>query len=412
MDLNRLRVRLTLGYVGVFAAILLLLGFVAVFGFSVELTRQEDELLTREAEAQAANLLGEERREVLSDGSANFSWIALQPDGELIDSDRIARDLGLPDEELARSALEENTAVSATIRGEEGRVRALSMPMYESGELVGVMQYARSLSAVQQAVRGLVLVLLPLGVGALGLAAIGGQVMAGRAVVPVQRSFERQRAFVADASHELKTPLALIRADAEVIGRGLSDPEDKELADDLLAETDKMNAMLSDLLFAARLDAGKLTVNREPFDIAESVQQVAERFAARAQETNIRIEISMSESLRATGDRERTEQVLAVLLDNALRYTRKASKITITGHKTADAVVVTVQDSGPGIAEENLERIFERFYRVDKARSREAGGSGLGLAIAQKLARAQKGTLEAGNAEEGGAVFWLTLSTE
>ena len=120
----------------------------------------------------------------------------------------------------------------------------------------------------------------------------------------------------------------------------------------------------------------------------------------------------MSESLRATGDRERTEQVLAVLLDNALRYTRKASKITITGHKTADAVVVTVQDSGPGIAEENLERIFERFYRVDKARSREAGGSGLGLAIAQKLARAQKGTLEAGNAEEGGAVFWLTLSTE
>lgn len=412
MDLNRLRVRLTLGYVGVFAAILLLLGFVAVFGFSVELTRQEDELLTREAEAQAANLLGEERREVLSDGSANFSWIALQPDGELIDSDRIARDLGLPDEELARSALEENTAVSATIRGEEGRVRALSMPMYESGQLVGVMQYARSLSAVQQAVRGLVLVLLPLGVGALGLAAIGGQVMAGRAVVPVQRSFERQRAFVADASHELKTPLALIRADAEVIGRGLSDPEDKELADDLLAETDKMNAMLSDLLFAARLDAGKLTVNREPFDIAESVQQVAERFAARAQETNIRIEISMSESLRATGDRERTEQVLAVLLDNALRYTRKASKITITGHKTADAVVVTVQDSGPGIAEENLERIFERFYRVDKARSREAGGSGLGLAIAQKLARAQKGTLEAGNAEEGGAVFWLTLSTE
>lgn len=412
MDLNRLRVRLTLGYVGVFAAILLLLGFVAVFGFSLELTRQEDELLTREAEAQAANLLGEERREVLSDGSANFSWIALEPNGEVIDSDRIARDLGLPDEELARSALEEGTAVSATIRGEEGRVRAVSIPMYESGELVGVMQYARSLSAVHQAVRGLVLVLLPLGVGALGLAAIGGQVMAGRAVVPVQRSFERQRAFVADASHELKTPLALIRADAEVIGRGLSDPEDKELADDLLAETDKMNAMLSDLLFAARLDAGKLTVNREPFALAESVHQVAERFAARAEENDIRIEISMPESLRAKGDRERTEQVLAVLLDNALRYTHKASEIMITGYKTADAVVVAVQDSGPGIAEEDLERIFERFYRVDKARSREAGGSGLGLAIARELARAQKGTLEAGNAEEGGAVFWLTLSTE
>lgn len=411
MDLNRLRLRLTLGYVGIFAAILILLGAVAVFGFYLELTRQEDELLAREAENQADNLLGEERREVLSDGSANFSWVALEPEGGVIDSDSIAGNLGLPDQELSRSALEEDAAVSATIRGEDGRVRAVSMPMYDSGELVGVMQYARTLGAVHGAVRGLVLVLLPLGIGALGLAAIGGQYMAARAVLPVQRSFERQRAFVADASHELKTPLALIRADAEVIGRGLSDPEDRELADDLLSETDKMSTMLSDLLFAARLDAGKLAVDREPFDLTESVRQVTERFAARADEEGIQIKVSMPENLRATGDRERTEQVLAVLLDNALRYTPKATEVSVTGYRKGDSVMLAVQDSGPGIPDENLERIFERFYRVDKARSREAGGSGLGLAIARELARAQKGRLEASNAAEGGAIFQLTLST-
>lgn len=409
MDLSRLRLRLTLGYVGIFAAILILLGSVAVFGFYLELTRQEDELLAREAEAQAANLLGNERREVLSDGSASFSWVALDPDGSIIESDQVAGNLGLPDTELARTALEENTVVSETIRGEDRRVRAVSMPMYESGELVGVIQYARSLSAVHGAVRGLVLVLLPLGVGALGLAAIGGQFMAARAVVPVRQTFERQRSFVADASHELKTPLALIRADAEVIGRGLSDPEDKELADDLLSETDRMNGMLSDLLFAARLDAGQLSVEHETFDLTDTAREVSERFAARAAEAGVRLEVSTPEKLRATGDRQRTEQVLAILVDNALRHTPEGGKIAITGSRDTDAVRVLVEDSGEGVPEPDLGRIFERFYRVDKARSREAGGTGLGLAIARDLARAQEGELEVENSSGSGAVFRLIL---
>lgn len=409
MDLNRLRLRLTLGYVGIFAAILILLGSVAVFGFYLELTRQEDELLAREAENQAANLLGDERREILSDGSASFSWVALEPDGRVIDSDQVAGKLGLPDPELARSALEEDAAVSETIPGAERRVRAVSVPMYDSGELVGVMQYARTLGAVHEAVRGLVLVLLPLGVGALGLAAIGGQFMAARAVVPVRQTFERQRAFVADASHELKTPLALIRADAEVIGRVLLDPEDKELADDLLSETDKMSAMLSDLLFAARLDAGQLSVEHEAFDLTYTTREVSERFAARADEAGVRMKVSTPEKLQAAGDRRRTEQVLAVLVDNALRHTPEGGKIEITGSKDTDGVRVVVEDSGQGIPEPDLGRIFERFYRVDKARSREAGGTGLGLAIARDLARAQGGEIEAGNSSGNGAVFRLTL---
>ncbi|MDQ4043807.1 MAG: hypothetical protein M3118_08330, partial [Actinomycetota bacterium] len=265
MNLNRIRLRLTLAYVGIFALIVFLLGTVAVVGFLQALTAQQDDLLTQEASNQTSNLLDGENREVLAAGSDEFGWIALESDGEVIDRDAAAQSLGLPSSELAQRALREDDTVSATIQGSGGSgVRVVSRPMYEeSGEVVGVMQYARSLRGVHEEINQLILVLLPLTLGALGLSAIGGAYMAGRAVRPVQEAFERQRSFIADASHELKTPLTLIRADAEVLQRGLTKPDDRELADDVLAETDRMTAVLSDLLLMARLDAGKLAVRQE-----------------------------------------------------------------------------------------------------------------------------------------------------
>ena len=141
MDENRARVRLTIAYVGVFALTLLLLGLVAVFSFSRELTSQQDELLFQEARNQQSNLLNGENREVLATGSTEFSWVALEPDGRVMEADPIATSLGLPDEELARQALEEDAAVSGTVRGATGEVRLASKPMHdESNELVGVLQ--------------------------------------------------------------------------------------------------------------------------------------------------------------------------------------------------------------------------------------------------------------------------------
>ena len=268
--LKGMRWRLTLGYAGIFALIILLLGTAAVVGFSRELTNQQDTLLAQEAEDQAKNLLDGEHREVLAEGSAEYSWVALDTEGRVTDRDPTAvtlGTLGLPAKGLAKQALEENGEVSATIRGPQGRARVVSLPMREgSGEAVGVIQYARSLESVQKTVGRLVLVLLPLALGGLGAAILGGLYMAGRAVRPARESFERQRAFVADASHELKTPLTLIRADAEVVlYRGLVGQEDRKLIEHALAETDRMGAILSDLLLVARLDAGKLGAVRKAF---------------------------------------------------------------------------------------------------------------------------------------------------
>ena len=411
MSENRARVRLTIAYVGVFALTLFLLGLVAVFGFTRELTGQQDELLLQEARNQQRNLLDGEDREVLATGSTEFSWVALRPDGRVSDADPVARTLGLPDGDLARQALEEDGAVSGTVRGRDGEVRVVSKPMYdEADEVVGVIQYARSLDTVRETVRGLVLVLLPLGIGGLGLSAIGGAYLAGWARRPVRESFERQRAFIADASHELQTPLTLIRADTEVIQRGLSDPENRELAEDVLGETDRMSGILDDLLLTARLDAGKLPVEETGFDPVPVIRAAAGRFEKRAPDRELAVEIpARAGGLAARGDPARAGQVLGVLLDNAIAHTPRGSGVTVSADDRADGVEISVRDTGPGIPEEHLPRIFERFYRVDKARSRASGGTGLGLSIARDLARAQGGDLRAENAEGGGARFVIYL---
>lgn len=265
---------------------------------------------------------------------------------------------------------------------------------------------------VRGTVMQLILVLIPISLGALLLAAVGGLFMARRAMRPVQDAFNRQRAFIADASHELKTPLTLIRADAEVLSRSpalVESSDDRELAEDLVLETDRMNAVLSDLLLLARLDAGKIPTDRKPFDLSVIIAETVGRFKARAEGEGILLEAHTEEPLDAQSDRTCTGQILAALLDNALRFKPSGSRVSILGRSAANHVEAAVRDSGPGIAPEHLPHIFERFYRAEAGRIREEGGTGLGLSIARDLARAQGGELTAESTEDGGAVFRLRL---
>jgi signal transduction histidine kinase len=410
VNLSSIRWKLTLGYVGIFSLLLLLLGLFAVFGFSRELVLQQDELLAQEARNTTKNILEGNKSEVLAAKSAEFGWIALDRDGDVMDRNQTTTSLGLPSEGLFRETLKGEEMVVATVQGANGDARVVSMPMYESGEMVGVMQYARSLRRVQQTVGELVLVLLPLGLGALGLAAVGGLYMAGRAVRPVREAFDRQRAFVADASHELKTPLTLVRVDTEVLQSNLEDPDDRELADEVLAETDRMDVILSDLLTMARLDANVLDVARKPFDLSYLIKEEAQRFNLRASREGVRLEVRSPDELLASGDPVRTGQILAALLHNALRFTPSGGSVEVSAREQDGRVEAIVSDTGSGIPPENLTRIFERFYRAESAPGgADGGGTGIGLAIAKSLARAQEGDLEAENAKEGGAVFRLKL---
>jgi signal transduction histidine kinase len=414
---DHIRRRLTMGYVGILALILLIFGVVVVISFHKQVSIQQDKLLDQKVKSLVNGSLSSTDQTAIFEDPKSYGWVILTPDGVTLDHNDSAASLGLPSERLARRSLQEGEIVSATIKGPQDKVRVASSPAVQSGSLV-ILQVARSPSVVQGIVDRLTIVLVLTGLGALVLSAAGGLFMSRRAMRPVQEAFGRQRTFIADASHELKTPLTLIRADAEVLSRGLEDPDkssdNRELVDDLLGETDRMSAVLSDLLLLARLDADKISVSREPFDLALVLSETSERFAARAVSEDKNLEVHHSGKLPARGDAARTGQILAALLDNALRFTAAGGTITVEGRTLDRRVEATVTDTGPGIAPDSLSRVFERFYRADthsaaRTRGPSGGGTGLGLAIAHDLARAQGGELVAGNANKGGARFTLTL---
>ena len=409
--LERIRRRLTLGYVGILALILVLFGVVLVLGFKDVTARQQDRLLMKEAELLANTVSeGDAMSNVpMSTETSEYALVHLAADGSVLFSDPTAEALGLPPpRQEAQRALRTNDTVVSTVGSPGGDMRLASVPVADGSD-GGVVQLGRSLRADRQAVNRLILVLTPVGLGALALAGVGGLFMSRRAMRPAQEAFERQRTFIADASHELKTPLSLVKIDGEMVLRDPSVPDKpRGRINHQLSEVDRMDTILSDLLVLARLDAGKLEVAREPFDLASVLFETAVRFRAGAQAAGVEIEVSVPGKLPALGDEARTGQILAALLNNAVRFAPEGGTIAMSGRLLKGRVGVTVTDSGPGIPPEHLPKIFDRFYRAEAARTRQGGGTGLGLTIARDLARSQGGDLTARNTAAG-AEFSLSL---
>ncbi|MBT1095803.1 HAMP domain-containing sensor histidine kinase [Streptomyces sp. Tu102] len=209
----------------------------------------------------------------------------------------------------------------------------------------------------------------------------------------LQTSVERQRRFVADASHELRSPIASLRTQLEV---GVAHPELLDL-DGAVEDTVRLQGLAADLLLLARLDAGERPGDAR-FDLGALAREQAEG----------RAEVTVeARSAQVAGSRGQVGRVLTNLLDNARRHARSA--VTLTVRREGEWVVAAVADDGDGVAEADRERIFERFVRLDEARSRDDGGAGLGLAIARDVAVRHGGTLTVGRAPAGGALFELRL---
>ena len=204
-------------------------------------------------------------------------------------------------------------------------------------------------------------------------------------------SENRLRRFVADASHELRTPLAAVRAYAELFDRGARErPDDLERAmTGIQRESRRMGLLVDDLLLLARLDQGR-PLERKPVEIEEIARDAVE--AARTLDPGREIELDAPEPVEVQGDRERLRQILDNLLANVRAHTPAGSGATVRVRNGGAAAVLEVADSGPGLSDEQLEHAFERFYRGDSSRSRDAGGAGLGLAIAAAIAESHGGS--------------------
>jgi signal transduction histidine kinase len=218
----------------------------------------------------------------------------------------------------------------------------------------------------------------------------------------LQAAFERQRQFVADASHELRTPLTIVNLETS---RALASPRKAEQYQRALAiihsENDFMTALVNDLLTLARMDAGQAVMESLPVDLSDVALETIERLSPLAARTGVRLEAGDLPEVRILGDRQHLVQMVSNLVDNGIKYAAgKDKKVSIETGTTGETVWVRVSDNGPGIAPEHLPHLFDRFYRIDQARTRagldSAGpnspsGSGLGLSIVQWIARSHGG---------------------
>ncbi len=232
-------------------------------------------------------------------------------------------------------------------------------------------------------------------------------------LVNLTKSEAMRREFVANVSHELRTPITSIRSYAETLSDNISQmPEEteQEFLHVIVTESDRMTKIVQDLLTLSRFDAGSIEFEFEDFSFGESVRDVFNAMALEAQRQKLSFKLDFKNEIgNIRGDRARIEQVLMNFVSNAIKYTPAGGKIKVSAGKAEDFAWVSVEDNGIGIPKSDIGRVFDRFYRVDKARSRESGGTGLGLSIASEIVHRHDGKITLNSNPGKGTTITMTL---
>jgi heavy metal sensor kinase len=332
------------------------------------------------------------------------------------------------------------------------KLRIITVPVLNSdGSIVAVLQLGYSTARINDPLNVLVKALFVIAPVAILAAAALGYMLAGRALQPVSRiaslasqidgddlherlnldlpndelgqlartfdsmlgrielAFQRQKQFTGDAAHELRTPLALMRSQIDLaISQGDSPEDYREALNALDGDVGRMTALVGTLLSLARADAGELQVNRDQLDLSGLAEDVVEQLTPIAEENGVTLSTRLSPT-SVQADADMVIQVLVNLIDNAIKNTPPGGTITIETWVEQNNAMLAVRDTGIGIPPQHLDRIFDRFYRVDTGRARSRGGSGLGLAICQSIAHAHGGEISATSAPGAGSSFTLSL---
>lgn len=335
--------------------------------------------------------------------------------------------------------------------GRRRKFRIISTPVYKDGKLTEIIQLGTHLRFVRKNLVHFKYNILVALLIILVLGALGGWILARRSLSPIgyiaskarsitsenlserlnprgtddemddlirtingmiarlESSFKRMAEFTADASHELKTPICAMRGEAEVLlSKERKAEEYQEGLAHFIEQFDHLNHMINDLILLSKFDATQVELKTTPLRLDLLIKDLCNLFQILAEQNKISLEMATIEEVTVIGDKARLQQLFTNLIDNAIKYTPKGS-IRITVEKDEETVLVKIKDTGIGIPEEERGRIFKRFYRVDKSRSRETGGVGLGLSIAEWIVHAHHGRIEVDSQLNKGSTFTVYL---
>ncbi|HEY3231684.1 MAG TPA: ATP-binding protein, partial [Roseiflexaceae bacterium] len=461
-----LRTRLALGYTAFFALVLALLGIGVYFTVRDILLREQERQLQTSADLIQQDF--DASNDILSHYFGDPAFLlrtfqqiegldsptlyvqAIAPNGEVATSPSLRRRT-LPLDRATVVQVLQGQSQTVEVQIGDARVLMLVRPLINDRNIVGVLQVAVPMREVEQTLRLLMISLAAAGAIVLVAGVRGGAWLATRALSPVgeiartarqivraedlaqrvpvasaddelgqltatlnemleriEGLFNAQRRFVADVSHELRTPLTAMRGNLEILRRGAA--RDPAALDESLAamerEVNRLVRLAGDLLLLAQAEAG-IDLRREPVALDELVLEVVRELRPMADGVALTPEIA--EQVEAQGDRDRLKQALLNMVVNALQHTPSGGSVRVALDHADGRARLSVSDTGEGIAVEDLQRVFDRFYRADKARSRGTGGAGLGLAIVKWIAEAHGGSVEAASAPGHGSTFVLAL---
>lgn len=454
-----LRARLTLWYAAVLGGVLFLFGATVYLFLSYSLTGQIEETLKEAADdillASRRDMSGIALPRLDLTGNVYVQVWGLGEGGELT---QITTNLSGFDQPFDPATLNSEDRTFSTADLGSTRLRVLSVPvvLLPEGHVIGYLQLASSLDAVDQARGMLIVVLVSVGVMAIAVAGAVGYLAARSALRPLDRVtetalqitraddlsrrialsgpptgevgrltlafnetlerlealFKTQRRFLADVSHELRTPLTAIRGNIDLIRRmGEADPIS---LDTITSEVDRMTRLVRDLLFLAQAETGKLPLVQEIVELDTLMLEVFQQARILAGD-QVEVCLGQEDQARVHGDRDRLKQVFLNLAANALDHTPSGGRVTLSLTCEQDWARMAVSDTGPGIPEEDIPHIFERFRRLDASRNPSAmGGAGLGLSIAHWITRIHGGRIEVASEVGRGTEFtvWLPRFTQ
>ena len=459
---RRTDIKLTLWYVLTFLVSALMICTFLYLGLRHRLLKEIDQFLLDETKEMERVLSREPKEtyflmrfedEVMVRKYYPFFFQILNKDGEPLYVSKEFREMGYVANDWVLNNAKSGKETREEIRcpGRKRTFRVISTPLYMDGRMTYIIQLGTHLYFVRKNLsdfKNNILAVFPI---ILILGTLGGWILARRSLSPIgyiaskaqsitsqnlserliprgtgdemddliqtinemiarlEASFKRMAEFTADASHELKTPLCAMRGEAEVLlSKGRTAGEYQEGLAHFIEQFDHLNQMVNDLILLSKLDSSQIELKMIPLRLDLLVKDLCNLFQVLAEQKGITLEIDKAQELTVMGDKFRLQQLFTNLIDNAIKYTPEGT-IRVTLEKNQENVLVKVSDTGIGIPEQEREKIFKRFYRVDKSRSRETGGVGLGLSIAEWIAHAHHGRIEVDSELSQGSTFTVYL---